>query len=87
MAQIQVQQAFGLLAMTFCIPSMAEGGVFGTQAIVQLTLTLSAYVAAYGLVQLVYSRGRTAAAPFNGSGVDRQSPDRSECLEGEDHDC
>lgn len=53
-AQILGQLAFGLLAMTLCIPSMAEwGGVFGTsQAMVQLTF--SGYVAAYGLLQLVY---------------------------------
>lgn len=62
MAQILVQLAVGLLAMTFCIPSMAEGGVFGTQAIVQLTLTLSAYVAAYGLVQLVLPRSDRGSA-------------------------
>ena len=53
-AQILGQLAFGLLAMTLCIPSMAEwGSTFGTsQAMVQLTF--SGYVAAYGLLQLVY---------------------------------
>lgn len=53
-AQILGQMAFGLLAMTLCIPSMAEwGGTFGTtQAMVQLTF--SGYVAAYGLLQLLY---------------------------------
>jgi len=53
-AQILGQLAFGLLAMTLCIPSMAEwGSTFDTsQAMVQLTF--SGYVAAYGLLQLVY---------------------------------
>jgi len=53
-AQILGQLAFGLLAMTLRIPSMAEwGGAFDTtQAMVQLTF--SGYVAAYGLLQLVY---------------------------------
>ncbi|WP_066269720.1 Bcr/CflA family efflux MFS transporter [Hydrogenophaga palleronii] len=48
------QLAFGLLAMTICIPSMQEwGALFGTsQAAVQLTF--SAYVVAYGVVQLLY---------------------------------
>ena len=53
-AQILGQLAFGLLAMTLCIPSMAEwGAAFDTsQAMVQLTF--SGYVAAYGLLQLLY---------------------------------
>ena len=53
-AQILGQLAFGLLAMTLCIPSMTEWGVtFSTsQAMVQLTF--SGYVAAYGLLQLLY---------------------------------
>jgi DHA1 family bicyclomycin/chloramphenicol resistance-like MFS transporter len=53
-AQVLGQMAFGLLAMTLCIPSMAEwGGAFGTtQAMVQLSF--SGYVAAYGVLQLVY---------------------------------
>lgn len=48
------QLAFGLLAMTICIPSMQEwGALFGVdQASVQLTF--SAYVVAYGAMQLVY---------------------------------
>lgn len=48
------QLAFGLLAMTICIPSMQEwGAIFGTdQAAVQLTF--SGYVLAYGLLQLLY---------------------------------
>lgn len=48
------QLAFGLLAMTICIPSMQEwGAIFGAgQASVQLTF--SGYVLTYGCLQLVY---------------------------------
>lgn len=48
------QLAFGLLAMTICLPSMLDWTAeFGaSQASVQLTF--SGYVAAYGLLQLVY---------------------------------
>lgn len=48
------QIAFGLLAMTICLPSMQEwGAIFhASQAAVQLTF--SAYVVAYGAFQLVY---------------------------------
>lgn len=46
--------AFGLLAMTICLPSMQEWGtLFGSsQASVQLTF--SGYLVAYGALQLVY---------------------------------
>lgn len=48
------QLAFGLFAMTLCIPSMQDWpAIFGaTQA--QVQLTFSGYVAAYGGMQLVY---------------------------------
>ncbi|MDB5942874.1 MAG: drug resistance transporter, Bcr/CflA subfamily protein, partial [Ramlibacter sp.] len=48
------QLAFGLLAMTICLPSMQDWPVaFGaSQAAVQLTF--SGYIAAYGCLQLVY---------------------------------
>ena len=48
------QIAFGLLAMTICLPSMQEwGAIFqADQAAVQLTF--SAYVVAYGGLQLIY---------------------------------
>ncbi len=48
------QIAFGLLAMTICLPSMQEwGAIFqADQAAVQLTF--SAYVVAFGGLQLVY---------------------------------
>jgi DHA1 family bicyclomycin/chloramphenicol resistance-like MFS transporter len=53
-ANLLAQLAFGLLAMTICIPSMQEwGGLFGaSQASVQLSF--SGYVVAYGSLQLVY---------------------------------
>ncbi len=53
-ANLLAQISFGLLAMTLCIPSMQEWGtIFGSsQAKVQLTF--SAYLIAYGLLQLVY---------------------------------
>lgn len=53
-AQILGQMALGLLAMTLCIPSMAAWSTSfaTTQSMVQLTF--SGYVAAYGLLQLVY---------------------------------
>ena len=53
-ANLVAQLAFGLLAMTICLPSMQDWpAVFGaSQPAVQLTF--SAYIAAYGLLQLVY---------------------------------
>jgi DHA1 family bicyclomycin/chloramphenicol resistance-like MFS transporter len=53
-ANLVAQLAFGLLAMTICIPSMQEwGAIFGSsQASVQLTF--SGYVVAYGGLQLLY---------------------------------
>lgn len=54
MLNLLAQLAFGLLAMTICLPSMQEwGSIFGTdQASVQLTF--SGYVMASGALQLVY---------------------------------
>ena len=48
------QLAFGLLAMTICLPSMLDWPrLFGaSQASVQLTF--SGFIAAYGCLQLVY---------------------------------
>lgn len=53
-ANLIAQLAFGLLAMTICLPSMQEwGAIFGSdQASVQLTF--SGYVVAYGGLQLLY---------------------------------
>ncbi|WP_186510925.1 multidrug effflux MFS transporter [Caenimonas sedimenti] len=51
---VVAQLAFGLLAMTICLPSMQDWpATFGaSQAAVQLSF--SGYIAAYGLLQLVY---------------------------------
>lgn len=53
-ANLLAQLAFGLLAMTVCLPSMQEwSAIFGTgQAAVQLTF--SGYVVTYGSLQLLY---------------------------------
>lgn len=53
-ANLLLQLAFGLLAMTICLPSLPDwaAGFGASQARVQLTF--SAYVAAYGGLQLVY---------------------------------
>jgi DHA1 family bicyclomycin/chloramphenicol resistance-like MFS transporter len=53
-ATLVAQLAFGLLAMTICLPSMQDWpATFGaSQAAVQLTF--SGYVAAYGALQLLY---------------------------------
>lgn len=53
-ANLLAQLAFGLLAMTSCLPSMQEwGAIFDTsQATVQLTF--SGYVVLYGSMQLLY---------------------------------
>ncbi len=53
-ATLLAQLAFGLLAMTICLPSMQQwGAIFGaSQARVQLTF--SGYVVAFGALQLLY---------------------------------
>lgn len=53
-ANLLAQLAFGLLAMTLCLPSMQEwSAIFGrSQAAVQLTF--SGFVVAYGVLQLVH---------------------------------
>jgi MFS transporter, DHA1 family, multidrug resistance protein len=54
LVNLLAQMAFGLLAMTICLPSMQEWSVLmgGSQASVQLTF--SSYVVAYGVLQLFY---------------------------------
>ena len=54
LANLLAQIAFGLVAMTICLPSMQEwGALFGAgQARVQLTF--SGFVVAFGVFQLVY---------------------------------
>ena len=53
-ANLVAQLAFGLLAMTICLPSMQDWpAMFGaTQA--QVQISFGGYVAAYGVLQLVY---------------------------------
>jgi len=48
------QIAFGLLAMTICLPSMQEWGAIFQADQTAVQLTFSAYVVAYGGFQLVY---------------------------------
>ena len=48
------QMAFGLLAMTLCIPSMQDWPALFGASQAQVQLTFSAYVASFGLAQLVY---------------------------------
>ena len=53
-ATLVAQMAFGLLAMTICLPSMQEwGAIFGAGA-ARVQLTFSGYVLTYGALQLVY---------------------------------
>lgn len=53
-ANLLAQLAFGLVAMTICLPSMQQWGALlgGSQASVQLTF--SGFVVAYGALQLLY---------------------------------
>ena len=53
-ANVLAQIAFGLLAMTLCLPSMQEWGVIFDTHQTDVQLTFSGYVVAYGALQLVY---------------------------------
>lgn len=53
-ANLLAQLAFGLLAMTLCLPSMQEWGALFGQAQGRVQLSFSGYVIAYGGLQLVY---------------------------------
>ncbi|MCC7152071.1 MAG: MFS transporter [Rubrivivax sp.] len=53
-ANLIAQLAFGLLAMTICIPSMQEWGALFGAGQPRVQLAFSGYVIAYGLLQLVY---------------------------------
>lgn len=53
-ANLLAQLAFGLLAMTICIPSMAQWGPLFGASQAQVQLTFSGYVVAYGGLQLLY---------------------------------
>lgn len=53
-ANLLAQLAFGLLAMTICIPSMQEWGAVFDAGQASVQLTFSGYVVAYGGLQLLY---------------------------------
>jgi DHA1 family bicyclomycin/chloramphenicol resistance-like MFS transporter len=53
-ANVLAQIAFGLLAMTLCLPSMQEWGTLFATDQAHVQLTFSGYVVAYGALQLVY---------------------------------
>lgn len=53
-ANLIAQLAFGLLAMTICIPSMQEWGAIFDAGQPAVQLTFSGYVVAYGCLQLLY---------------------------------
>ena len=48
------QIAFGLIAMTICLPSMQEWGALFGASQAQVQLTFSGFVVAFGVFQLVY---------------------------------
>ena len=53
-ANLLAQLAFGLLAMTICLPSMQEWGAIFDRSQAAVQLTFSGYVVAYGVLQLLY---------------------------------
>ena len=53
-ANLLVQIAFGLMAMTICLPSMQQWGEIFSAGQPAVQLTFSAYVIAYGGLQLMY---------------------------------
>ena len=53
-ANLLAQIAFGLLAMTICLPSMQEWGAIFSVSQSWVQLTFSAYVLSFGVLQLVY---------------------------------
>lgn len=54
LANLLAQIAFGLIAMTICLPSMQEWGALFGASQAQVQLTFSGFVVAYGLFQLVH---------------------------------
>ena len=54
LANLLAQLAFGLVAMTICLPSMQEWGALFGASQAQVQLTFSGFVVAYGVCQLVY---------------------------------
>ncbi len=53
-ANVVAQIAFGLLAMTICLPSMQEWGALLSADPASVQLTFSAYLVAYGALQMLY---------------------------------
>ncbi|NBO82021.1 MAG: hypothetical protein EBU75_04110, partial [Betaproteobacteria bacterium] len=53
-ANLLVQIAFGLLAMTICLPSMQDWGEIFNASQPAVQLTFSVYVVTYGGLQLLY---------------------------------
>ena len=54
LANLLAQIAFGLIAMTICLPSMQEWGALFGAGQAQVQLTFSGFVVALGVFQLVY---------------------------------
>lgn len=54
LANLLAQLAFGLIAMTICLPSMQEWGALFGAGQAQVQLTFSGFVVAYGVSQLIY---------------------------------
>ncbi len=54
LALLLAQVAFGLIAMTICLPSMQEWGALFGASQAQVQLTFSGFVVAFGVFQLVY---------------------------------
>jgi DHA1 family bicyclomycin/chloramphenicol resistance-like MFS transporter len=53
-ANLLAQLAFGLLAMTICLPSMQEWGAIFDRSQAAVQLSFSGYVVTYGSLQLLY---------------------------------
>ncbi|MGB4120544.1 MAG: hypothetical protein WBK05_10190, partial [Burkholderiaceae bacterium] len=52
-ANLMAQLAFGLLAMTICLPSMQEWGAIFDAGQAAVQLTFSGFVVTYGSLQLI----------------------------------
>ena len=53
-ANLMAQLAFGLFAMTICLPSMQEWGAIFDAGQASVQLTFSGFLVAYGVLQLIY---------------------------------
>ena len=52
-ANLMAQLAFGLFAMTICLPSMQEWGAIFDAGQASVQLTFSGFLVAYGVLQLI----------------------------------